>query len=191
MRLFEVAGVPFTLVLPANYTDKVVHSLSESGLSIAWKSALMQLTLKQCKVQKLPCDDYQIYATDKRLEDWAAPLVSAFETDNRVMLQYQLRHQHAVDGGRQLRHFSLFVAGQAVCSLTLSLHNGIARLDDVGTRATLQGRGYASALINHALEYARLRNVETCFLEASDDGLSLYKRFGFIELGTNIAFQRE
>ena len=191
MRLFDAAGVPFSVVLPGNNIDRIGHLLSEFGLSVAWTSAPMQLTIKQFTAQKPPCDNYQIHATDRRLEDWAAPLSSAFETDERVMLQYRIRHQHAVDSGRQLRHFSLFVADRAVCSLTLSIHNGVARLDDVGTCAALQGRGYASALIHHALDYARTQNVEACFLEASDEGISLYKRFGFTELGLNVALQRK
>lgn len=190
MRLFDAADVPFSVVLPGNDIDRIGHSLSEFGLSVAWTSAPMQLTMKQFTAQKPRCDNYQIHATDHRLEDWAAPLVSAFETDDRVMLQYRIRHQHAVEEGRRLRHFSLLVAGHAVCSLTLSIHNGLARLDDVGTHATLQGRGYASALIYHALDYARSQNLEACFLEASDEGISLYKRFGFTKLGVNVAFQR-
>lgn len=191
MRLFDAAGVPFSVVLPDNDPDRIGHSLRELGLSVAWKSSPMQLTMKTLTTQKPRSDDYHICATDYRLEDWGAPLTSAFETDDRVMLQYRMRHQHAVEAGWQLRHFSLFVADRAVCSLTLSMQSGVARLDDVGTRSTLQGRGYASALIRHALEYARSQNVETFFLEASEAGVSIYKRLGFTLLGSSVAFQRE
>jgi hypothetical protein len=43
-------------------------------------------------------------------------------------------------------HPSLYSAGLPITSMTLSIHENIARIDDVGTLTKYQGHGYARAL---------------------------------------------
>lgn len=191
IRLFDAAGLPFTVVLSGDAIGQVSHQFSVLGLTAAYASVPMQLAMEQFVPQSNVCRDYKIMCTDNRLVDWAQPLESAFESDRTVMLQYQTRHQEALDSGRQIHHFSLYVKSYPVCSLTLSIHNRIARLDDVGTQPELQGRGYASALIQHALVHAKSENVALCFLEASAEGISVYKKAGFSSFLNNTAFHRE
>lgn len=67
-------------------------------------------------------------------------------------------------------------------SLTLSLHNDLARIDDLGTLPSYQKQGFATELVHFALEQAKNLKANYCFLEASESGLSLYKKIGFKSL---------
>jgi len=69
-----------------------------------------------------------------------------------------------------------------VSALTLSLGAGLARLDDIGTVQEYQGQGYATALVHSALAFARAQGARMCVLEASLDGLSIYRKAGFERL---------
>jgi hypothetical protein len=58
-------------------------------------------------------NEIEIKCTNDCLMDWAAPIESAFESAPEVMGQYQTQHQSALDSGKRLIHFSLYVtAGQ-------------------------------------------------------------------------------
>jgi GNAT superfamily N-acetyltransferase len=191
IRLFEAAGLPFSVVLPGDVIGQVSHQFCALGLTAAYTSVAMQLAMEHFVPQSNVCGEYEIMRTDGRLVDWALPLESAFESNRKIMLQCQTRHQEALDSGKQLSHFSLYVKSRPVCSLTLSIDNGIARLDDIGTQPEFQGKRCASALIQHALIHARSRNVALCFLEASAEGASIYRRAGFSALFDYAAFHRE
>ncbi|AOA57225.1 GNAT family N-acetyltransferase [Acinetobacter larvae] len=129
------------------------------------------------------------------LADWAEPLNSAFADGDEQLTQQLLRaHQQALDAQQPLYHFVLRTAHQGsqqvVAALTLSIDQQIARLDDIGTRQDAQAKGYATALIQHALIFAQQHGVQHCYLEASAQGLSIYQKIGFRALFQNENFIR-
>lgn len=191
VRLFEVAGLPYVVVVPDNVIDQLRHHLRAIDLTAAYTTVAMQLATDHFTPHYHKSSDYEIIPTDENLSDWALPLESAFESNQNLMLQYRTRHQAALDRGRQLSHFSLYVKGRPVCSLTLSIDGRVARLDDIGTQTGFQGKGYASALIQHALMHAKSHNVAWCFLEASNQGISIYRKTGFLPLFDYVTFLRE
>jgi ribosomal protein S18 acetylase RimI-like enzyme len=77
-----------------------------------------------------------------------------------------------------------------VCSLTLSLSENDARIDDVATMPEHQKQGHATNLIYAALQKAKQLNVSQCFLEASGSGFNLYKRIGFNTLFKNHYYEK-
>ena len=91
----------------------------------------------------------------------------------------------------KLYHFSLYSEEKPIASITLSLNNDIARIDDVGTLPEFQGKGYATRLMNYALSEAKKLGTTHCFLEASDSGLSIYQKLGFKTLFRNNVYSRK
>lgn len=186
IQFLDATGLPFCVVFPSPIADQVKKQISAIHFSAAYTSTAMQINLKDYLPKKN--DEVEIRCTNDCLSDWAAPIESAFESVPEVMGQYQERHQSALDAGKRLIHFSLYVKAEPVCSLTLSINNQLARLDDIGTKVGFQGIGYASALVQHALSFAKSQNSSHCFLEASTDGASIYKRAGFSALFEYTAF---
>jgi GNAT superfamily N-acetyltransferase len=75
-----------------------------------------------------------------------------------------------------------YLADTPVTALTLSIAAGIGMLNDVGTHPDHQRKGYASALIAHALNYAQGQGAHICYLEASSSGVTVYEKLGFEKL---------
>ncbi|AZD14338.1 GNAT family N-acetyltransferase [Pseudomonas chlororaphis] len=187
----ERAGLPFCVVVHDNLVAQVRDLLLEQHLLEGDRTTSMWVDLS---VHELPPDvavSFDIRRTDEQLEDWADPVESAFESGDAGAGQYLARHRVALQNGQPLRHFTLYEQSLPVSSLTLSLGQEVARLDDIGTRPEYQGRGYASALIRHALAYAKKQGVSLCVLEASQEGLSIYRKAGFDTLFGYTTFYRE
>lgn len=184
----QLFGVAVPDILPADESARITNTLLACGLHPVDQTTAMALILDNRRHVhnhhpfSADADDLRILRTDHHLADWSRPLESAFEGTPALTLAYRLRHQAALERNRQLVHFSLYIGQQPVSSLTLSLQQQIARLDDIGTQAEFQGRGYARLLIDHALDYAKANHAMLCCLEASAQGAQLYRKIGFEDL---------
>lgn len=127
---------------------------------------------------------------NSQLEQWMLPLIEAFKSTMEVTEKYKNAHAHALAKHYKLAHLSLYKDGAPVSSLTLSWHDNIGRLDDIGTLPTHQRKGYARTLIKHALRGAYKINLTHCFLEASETGALVYQSLGFKPLFRNQIFSK-
>jgi len=190
IQFLNALGLPFSIVFRSEMVGQVKNQISAIQFSESYTSIAMQLNIKNyLSINHTLHSEYEIRCTDNYLMGWAVPIGSAFESVPEVMRQYQARHQSAIDTEKKLVHFTLYVNTAPICSLTLSIKNQLARLDDIGTKVGFQRKGFASALIHHALLFARSHNVTHCFLEASADGVSVYRRAGFSDLFEYTTFQ--
>lgn len=196
---FQQASILFTsqkkdhiLVLPEALLPEFEGIIKNAGYTGDGMTTAMYLTLSEAifpSYSNNPCD---IILTNHNLEQWARPLKTAFPvgdgSDDTIVNEYIRYHQKALDNGATIFHYALLVEGQPVSSLTLTLHDKLARFDDIGTDIAYQGNGYATHLIKHVLEFCREQGVERCFLDASADGLALYRKFGFKPLFNYLSF---
>ncbi|KTD77184.1 GNAT family N-acetyltransferase [Legionella waltersii] len=182
---FGQRKLPWSLVIPEHaqrYSkqDKVLeqeYELSGIGVGMGMKSIPSELIVPETPLHfKEMSDD---------LQAWSVPLIYGFESTPEVTAVYTQRHHEAMVKCAGIYHFSGFLDGEVVVSMTLTVQGAYARIDDVATLPAFQRRGFASAMIVYALRKAIELNVKTCFLEASDDGLNIYKRIGFQPLFMN------
>lgn len=114
------------------------------------------------------------------LLDWLQPLVSAFKIEDAdIANQYVNVHRHALSKNVEMYHFVMRVDDEIVTSLTLTLDQKMARLDDIGTMIEQQNRGYATQIIQFAMSFAKSKGAYFCCLEASQNGLAIYQKLGF------------
>ena len=182
---YSTHNLPWALVLPEYFCDETMDNLLQvNHLAITGKGVAMALELKNTQF-KPSISPLIIREMQDDLHKWSIPLIHGFESTPEVTEVYTTRHSLAVTTGAPLYHFSGFINDTIICSLSLSIYGDNARIDDVSTMPAYQKQGYATALIYAALKHARHLNIHTCFLEASDSGLTLYKRIGFNELFIN------
>jgi GNAT superfamily N-acetyltransferase len=165
------------VVIHEEKVEGALEGLTEFGFQAAERTTAMALDMS-----RLVCsasERLSRISITRHLSDWAFPISSAFKIAPEVVAHYQARHQRALDANQALHHFTLSVEGLVVCSLTLSLCDGVARLNDVGTMEGFRGQGYATQLIQAALVHASNLGARRCFLEASMVGRSLYSTLGF------------
>ena len=176
------------VVIHEEKVEGVREALTELGLQPAERTTTMALELSR-RVPSVSERLSQISLT-RNLNEWALPIGNAFAVPPEAVAHYQARHQRALDADQSLHHFILSVEGRVVCSLTLSLCDGVARLNDVGTIKEFRGQGYATQLIQAALLHASNLGAQRCFLEATMMGRSLYSTLGFEPLFDYQYFER-
>ncbi len=163
-------------ILQAN---KTVWQLEDEAPTTA-----MQLSLNEWQPIANQTNDFTVKLSNDDLSFWSYPLLTAFGSGNTlqdaiIIQQYQKAHELALQKNFPLYHFALMRNNAPICSLTLTIIDQCARLDDIGTDILHQGKGYATALIQYALAFAQDKGAEYCVLEASSDGLSVYQKLGF------------
>lgn len=197
--LDDALAAPMDLILRTSQEVRIaIHEkkvkalcgvLRELGFEPDEKSTAMVLDLSDF-VPSVSESNVQINLT-LNMNDWAGPFGSAYLRPPEDVARYQTRHQRALEAGQALYHFTLCDEGQTRSSLVLSMCDGEARLNDVGTAAGFRGRGYATRLIHAALLHASSLGAQRCFLEASQGAFALYRQLGFERLFDYQSFTRE
>ena len=180
MELIRRILLDTRIVIHEEKIEGLGEELMGLGFEAAEKTTAMVLDMSRL-VSSSDDSSVQISLT-RNLDDWAVPLGNAFSLLPQGVARYQARHRRALETGQALYHFTLFTEGQVRCSLTLSMCNGEARLNDIGTIADFRARGYGTRLIQAALLHASSLGAQRCFLEASMAGISLYRKLGFERL---------
>ncbi|EKT57580.1 GNAT family N-acetyltransferase [Providencia sneebia] len=181
-HLFIAQKKDHTLVIPEEMLQKVQGEVELLGYKRDSVTTAMALALEKQLSVELPKNQVDIVFANHDLALWAKPLVSAFyipDSNDQVIHEYVRYHEEALLQGSPQFHLVLLVNGEPATSMTVTIEGAIARFDDIGTEIAHQGKGYATQLIDYALAFCRQQNVEYCFLDASEAGLGLYKKFGF------------
>lgn len=89
-------------------------------------------------------------------------------------------------------YFAVFEGEQPVSWAEVYLEDGNAQIEAVATEPEHRNRGHASAIVTHAIEYARAEGADFVFLvaDAVDWPKDLYARLGFEEVGRYMKFLR-
>lgn len=185
---FESTKHPWCIEIPSHLCSEIwLDILANYGFHPHETAVAMALPLAHEQAYSQYGD---IRAMSDALDTWIAPLIAYPSTTAQINKDYKDRHVKALHNGNTLLHYSLFKQDQVISSLTLSLHNGLARIDDVATLPELQGQGFATKLMKYALQIAAQMGANYCFLEASQKGLSIYKNLNFRILFNNQIFSR-
>ncbi len=81
----------------------------------------------------------------------------------------------------KLRLFVGYVDDEPVATVAV-FFSDVVGIYDVSTRPDMQKKGYGSAMFYRALKFAQDSGYKDIVLQASKDGLGIYKRFGFQEV---------
>ncbi|PGE65259.1 GNAT family N-acetyltransferase [Bacillus wiedmannii] len=60
---------------------------------------------------------------------------------------------------------------------------------DIATKEEMRGQGFGSTMFNYLLQEAKELNVSQCVLQASPDGINIYKKAGFQSVGQMTVFE--
>ncbi len=189
LELIPRTALPVRVMVHQDKTECLHKPLVSLDFSVVETTTAMVLDLATSPPASTNAIAPQISLTHN-LEDWAGLVGSAFAMTAQCTAHYQARHQLAMDGNKGLYHFTLTIQGTVVCALTLSMIDQVARLNDVGTLAAFRGQGHATRLMQAAMAHAVSLGARWCFLEASTQGVSLYRKMGFKDLFDYQAFWR-
>lgn len=189
-RVYLEEDLPFVVIIPESFCTSLNNEvLKTKGYFRKRQSFSMFLDLASTRNSAFD-DKMIIQNMNDKLREWMHPLMGAFESTSKNTLLYTKLHESAVLRGINFHHFSLYIdkMKKPVSSITLSICDGIARIDDVGTLPNFQGRGYGTCLVNYVLSEAKKLGATYCFLESSESGCSIYQKLGFNLLFKNNIF---
>lgn len=172
-QFFDQDNLSFDVIIPQELcTPQMADVLNTMGYPQKSKSVSMVVDLDRFAIDQTASfdDETVIKANDDQLNDWMMPLIGAFESTFEICSIYANIHESALKKNINLRHFSLYKQEKPISSITLSMHDAIARIDDVGTLPEFQGKGYATHLMRYMLSEAKRLGSRHCFLESSDLG---------------------
>ncbi|MES2199018.1 MAG: GNAT family N-acetyltransferase [Chlamydiota bacterium] len=111
--------------------------------------------------------------------DFSDVLSSVFDpVDDQVKVFYQKMAHLSPDKRRDMILFVGYEKEKPVATSCLFLKD-VAGIYDIATNPLKRNLGYGSALFHHALIESKKRGYLQAVLQASPDGLNLYKRLGF------------
>lgn len=124
----------------------------------------------------------QTVKNQKSLNDYAAVLTSIFSPpDRHIADYYSLVAKLNLNLERPMKLFLAYLEGQAVAISACYFSQQVTGVYDVCTLPKMQKRGFGSAMTYHALQTAKKSGYELAVLQASPEGINIYKRFGFTE----------
>lgn len=120
--------------------------------------------------------------TPKEYTDFGEVLASIFDPpDEQVKVFY---NKMAAINADNIKDMILFVGyeGENPVATSCLFLTDVAGIYDIATRPEKRKLGYGSAMFYRALLESKKIGLRKCVLQASPDGLNIYKRFGFKEL---------
>jgi ribosomal protein S18 acetylase RimI-like enzyme len=185
---FEVAGRPFSWwVGPADRPEDLGARLAAAGLAAAEGELAMSADLGAAASDANPVPSelaIERVAAPAQLADFAAVNAANWTPiDTDVLRFYASAGSILLSRDSPFRFFVGRVAREPVATLELTIGGGVAGVYNVATVERFRRRGYASAMVRRALEEARAAGLPAAVLQASADGVGVYRRQGFREFG--------
>jgi ribosomal protein S18 acetylase RimI-like enzyme len=180
VNFYENRNMPWCwIATPFTKPDALGEILPEYGLELIYTCFSMICELSNFQSEDF-LKDYQIKeATDlTAMTDWMLVLNAGFGAEETDDMSYRDLNM-AIPYG--FRHFVAYENDEAVAAGTLSVSEHGARIDNVATKPSHTRRGFGSAITLHAMEEAKRLGYDWCCLDASDEGLLMYKKLGFKE----------
>jgi ribosomal protein S18 acetylase RimI-like enzyme len=130
--------------------------------------------------------------SDDVLKIWASLMVKNFEIDEDIAGSYRSYFTDIGAGERNIRRYYIgHIDEVPVATASLFYGTGAAGIYYISTLKGYESKGIGTAMTCHVVREARNSGYEIAVLNASDQGVSMYKRIGFKEYYWTKIFQSE
>lgn len=180
----KAAVRPFTVWLtPEALRSDLPERLTDAGFAPAEAEEGMALDLdRDIEVRASELDICRV-STPEAFADLAMNLAANGDPpDVQVLNYYRLAAENLLEY-QALVFFTGYAEGEPATTLQMCLHRNTAGLYSMSTLAAYRGRGYARAILVHALNWAREQGMTRAVLQASEDGEPVYRKLGFEDVG--------
>jgi ribosomal protein S18 acetylase RimI-like enzyme len=188
-RSVEAEGLPFGVVTVEGRTPRVDAAAEAMGLTTLERQTLMRVDREDFRPVPLdvPNGRVRMATTTGDLDGWVDTMGEGFEMPSepfrRMALPIMLEpHVRAIAPCWLLED-----GDGTIVSTACAIRGGDGVfVGNVATPPRFRRRGFASMVISHAVLAAFEEGRRFAFLEASDEGLGVYRRLGFGVIGTTV-----
>lgn len=166
---------------PSSTNGREKQALEEAGFLHSEHDVGMACDLTALKSDYCSPEELEIVECKREEEfrDFGEVLASIFNPiDSQVVVFYKMMGALPEERRRQMPLYVGYVDGRAVATSCLFLTE-VAGIFDIATHPEYRKKGYGSALFHAVLQRAKREGFRRALLQASPDGLNIYKRFGF------------
>jgi ribosomal protein S18 acetylase RimI-like enzyme len=183
IEFFRKFDAPWTwVVTPFTQQSNLEKVLESHSLKLLDTAYTMVHKLENLNLRTL--QNYHIKeVTDiEGMTDWALCLNEAFGTEEKNDMDYRDVNIKIPYGGKHaFHHFVGYLDDEPIAAGTLSVSKYGTRIDNIGTKTDYLRKGFGSMITLHLMHEAKRLGYKFCCLDASSEGLQMYKKLGFIE----------
>lgn len=181
-------GRPFTWsVWPSNSPLALRDRLTARGFASLGDGPLMTIDLRTADLPTDPPEGLLIerVSDPATLRQAAHAAMAPGQGESAASELFHGAYERLIEGPEpEMRYFAGRVGGRIVATSALYTGTGLAGVYAVGTSPEERGRGYGRALTAAALLEGRRLGFETGALLSSELGVPVYRRLGFVTVGT-------
>lgn len=140
----------------------------------------------------IPGFNIQLAATPMEMLAHANVLSSLFEPSAeaiQIRKYYQSIIPYYEPNTSPIQFFIGMHQEEVVSTGTLFFDQNSAGIYDIATKMNVRGKGFGSQMFQYLLQVAKNQGATTAVLQASPDGLGIYKKVGFQEVGSVKIFE--
>lgn len=183
IRMFQEHNLPFSWwVGESDLPSDLKQELCRQGLVFKEKDIGMMLDLKSFS----PKTESQLYfkqvGTAETLKDFGDIILAIGGHPESYERIYRYIPLTILQENSPLQMHIAYLGDKPIVSGILVLEDNMAGIYYVATIPDERGKGYGTAMMEYLLNLAKQRGYFFAGLEASHEGLNLYKRLGFKEI---------
>ncbi len=193
LAFFAERGRPMLWhVIPASRpADLSARLLSRGFHAVGSRLTMMTIELADLPNAEPPAGlEIECVSDEAGLERWFSGYIAGFAMAPEAARPFlDIYRGFGYCGDSPFRHYAGLLNGQAVASATLFVGAGVASVWHVGTAPAARRLGIGSAMTLAALNDGRRLGHRSGVLQASDDGVSIYRKLGFREYGQALQYR--
>jgi len=165
-----------------NLIDKVQDYFEKLGVRQQNKEPGMTLDLKEYAEQKNVLHDrVKIITTSEELTDYACVIAANWSPpDQNIMEYFRAAGNHLLSKQNNILLLAHYEEGKPVAVVEMfPTDQTTMGIYGLATLQAFRGKGVGSSLLTFCLNKAKVLGYEHAILQASEDGIGIYKRLGF------------
>ncbi|SRR5579884_1994162 len=173
----------------ADFSALTQHRLEHAETNTAMYADFTELQITSLHVEGL---EIKRVVTAQDLLQFGITLAAGFGESGegkQVLAYFQRLYEYPLGRFPAMRYYIGLFHGLVVATGMLFVGSETIGIYDITTSVAYRRRGIGSAMFQHILEDARNCNRRSCVLQASPDGLGIYLRAGFRDVGNVHVFE--
>jgi ribosomal protein S18 acetylase RimI-like enzyme len=185
-RYAKEAGVPVAWYTgPQTKPTATGELLEKAGFTIRDIAPGMAIAMAELRPLKPHGFEIRQVETDADFAGWRAVFEAGFRVAPEVAAAFVEAYRViGFAGASPTHHFTASIGGKVAGCATVFMGAGAAGIYNIATLPEHRGRGIGSALTLRALHYGHAKGFRVGVLQASSEGLPMYRSLGFAEACT-------